>query len=108
MKYFNIILVLILCLSFGYSFDTNVTGLGNKQVESDNPLFIDFSNTATSVIFGVIVILLVLSFLVILHPINSFIFFITTIILIANGFNILISFIMMLVSISLIVTSSKK
>ena len=84
------------------------SSLGGKQVSDDNPLYIDFSNSSTVMVFGVIVILLVLSFLVILHPINTFIFFITTIILIANGFNILISFIMMLVSISLIVTSSKK
>lgn len=112
MKRFSLIFIFILCVfsSFGAEIiiENNVSSLGGKQVESDNVLFIDFSNTATRLIFGVILVILILSFLVIIHPVNSFLLMFFSVMLMANGFNLLISFIVMLISIMLINASSKK
>lgn len=84
------------------------SSLGGTQVDSDNPLYIDFSNDSNSVIFIIFFILLVLSFLVVINYVNGFLLTIFSIVLMANGFNVLISFILMLVSIILITITSKK
>ena len=112
MKYFNLILIFILCMFSSYSADitiyNNETGLGGNQVESGNPLYIDFSNTSTSIIFSAVFILLLLSYIFIIHPVNSLALTFLSIMLMANGFNVLISFILMLISIILITISTKK
>jgi len=112
MKYFNLILIFILCMFSSYSADitiyNNETGLGGNQVESGNPLYLDFSNTSTSIIFSAVFILLLLSYIFIIHPVNSLALTFLSIMLMANGFNVLISFILMLISIILITISTKK
>jgi len=107
MKYFNLIIIMILCIWSSYALESNITSLGGEQVSDNNALFIDFSNESTMILFSVIFILLILSFLVIIHPINSLLLLFLSVILMANGFNLLLSFIVMLISISFIAISSK-
>jgi len=111
MRFVNILLLIVLCSCYVFSAnDTiNVTAsLGGNQVEEDNILFIDFNNFPNSLFIIIFFILLILSFLVIIHPINSFLLLIFSIMLMANGFNLFLAFILMLISILFITISTKK
>ena len=86
----------------------NESGLGGEQVDTNNLLFIDFSNIGDIIVISLFFIMLVISFIFIIHFVNSFLLTIFSIMLMANGFNLLISFIIMLISITLISVSKNK
>lgn len=77
-------------------------------VSEDNIFYIDFSHMGNVVLFSLFIIILLISFIFVVHPINSLSLMFTSFILIANGFNIFISFILFLISIVLIVKSKNK
>jgi tetrahydromethanopterin S-methyltransferase subunit E len=106
--------ILLLILIFGISSvqAENVTynetsSLGVNQFNHDHPLYIDFSKDSTTFIFLTILIIILVSFVVEVHLINSLMLLFISIILMGNGFNLLLSFFIMLISIFLIVLSRK-
>lgn len=107
MKRLLILFILILSLTGSVFADTNSTSLGENHVDTDHALFIDFSSDATTYIFIILFVILILSFIFIIHPINSLLLLFSSIILIANGFNMLIGFFILLISIILLSLSNK-
>jgi len=105
----KIFMFIILCLFvnpvFSIDLNSNSTSLGGKQVNVDSPLFIDFSSLGNLIMISIFFILLIISFIFIIHYINSFLLLVFSIMMMANGFNLLIAFILMLVSIIFLLIS---
>lgn len=111
MRLFNVLLLIVLFSSLGFSVNDTInvtTSLGGNQVEDDNVLFIDFNNDSNALFIIVFFVLLILSFLVIIHPINSLLLLFFSVMLMANGFNMFLAFILMMISIAFITISAKK
>jgi len=103
---FLIFLSIFNCYSTDIQIINNETGFGGNQVDDSNLLYIDFSNMATLIAFIIMFIMVIISFLFIVSPVNAFILLFMSIVLMANGFNIFLSFVIMLISI-LLITKSK-